>query len=118
VIGRRLLICLYIADFDKQWYKNHINLKQDFFDFCLFAESSGLEKLVKENPSSNFLIDEAPVSDKGFPTKTLAEMSGKISLNQYLWVACQSDKTPSTHDSNLGGNYFKFNYNKLKFSQL
>ena len=74
-----------------------------FDDFCLFAESSELEKLVKENPSSNFLIDEAPVSDESFPTKALAEMSAQISVNNYLWVACQSDKAPNTHHSNLGG---------------
>ncbi len=75
-------------------------------NFCLFSESSDLEKLVKENPLSNFLIDEAPVSDESFPTKALAEMSAEISVNNYLWVACQSDKAPNLHDSNLG-NYFR-----------
>jgi hypothetical protein len=69
----------------------------------LFSESSDLEKLIKENPTSNFLIDEAPVSDESFPTKILAEMSAEISVNNYLWVACQSDKTPHTQDSNLEG---------------
>jgi hypothetical protein len=69
----------------------------------LFSESSDLEKLTKENPSSNFLIDEAPVSDESFPTKTLAKISSEISVNNYLWVACQSDKTPNTQDSNLEG---------------
>jgi hypothetical protein len=84
----------------------------------LFSESSDLEKLVKENPSSNYLIDEAPVSDKSFPTKTLAKMSSQISVNNYLWVACQSDKTPSTQDSNLEGNYLRFNSNIIKHTSF
>ncbi len=87
-----------------------------FYHFCLFAESSDLEKLVKENPSSNYLIDEAPVSDKSFPTKTLAKLSAEISVNNCLWVACQSDKTPSTQDSNLGGKYLRFNSNIVKYT--
>ncbi len=70
----------------------------------MFAEISDLEKLVEENPSSNFFIDEAPVSEENFTTERLAQISKTISKNNYLWIACLSDKPPHKHDSNLAGN--------------
>jgi hypothetical protein len=79
----------------------------------LFAESSGLEKLVEDNPASNFFIDEAPVSEKSFPAESLARMAKKLSTNNYLWIACQSDKVPHKQDSNFEGYNFWLNYNSL-----
>jgi hypothetical protein len=38
-------------------------------NFILFADSLDLEKLVKDNPSANYFIDEAPVSEKASQQK-------------------------------------------------
>ena len=77
----------------------HMEFNQDFF-----AELSDLEKLVENNPESNFFIDEAPVSEENFPTEVLAQISKKVSPNNSLWIACQSDKPPYTENSILAGN--------------
>jgi hypothetical protein len=73
-------------------------------NFVFFADSLDLEKLVKDNPSANYFIDEAPVSEKSLPAETLAEMSKNLSSRNYLWIACQSDKPPYKENSNLDGN--------------
>ena len=77
----------------------HMEFNQDFF-----ADISDLEKLVENNPESNFFIDEAPVSEENFPTEVLAQISKKVSPNNSLWIACQSDKPPYTENSILAGN--------------
>jgi hypothetical protein len=77
----------------------------------LFADPSDLEILVDDNPSSNFLIDEAPVAGEKFLTEILADISKKVSRNNYLWIACQSDKVPHKQDANLAGNYLRLNTN-------
>jgi hypothetical protein len=64
--------------------------------------------LIEENPSSNFFIDEAPVSEDNFQVETLLEISKEVSRNNYLWIACQSDKVPHRKDPNLAGNNFRF----------
>jgi hypothetical protein len=64
--------------------------------------------LVEKNPASNFFIDEAPVSEENFPTEMLAQISKKVSHNNSLWIACQSDKPPYTENSNLAGNIITF----------
>ena len=79
----------------------------------MFPESTDVEKLVLENPSSNFFIDEAPVPEKSFPADTLAKISQNISANNYLWIACQSDKVPHRQDPNLAGNYSIFKLKRL-----
>jgi hypothetical protein len=71
-----------------------------------FAELSDLDKLVENNPSSNFFIDEAPVSEENFPTEMLAKISKNVSPSNSLWIACQSDKPPYRENSVLDGNYF------------
>jgi hypothetical protein len=73
-----------------------------FFPF--FAESSDVKQLVESNPTSNFFIDEAPVSEKNFPAEALAEMSKNLSSSNSLWIACQSDKPPYKENSNFAGN--------------
>ncbi len=73
-----------------------------------FAELSDLEKLVENNPNSNFFIDEAPVSEENFPTEMLAQISKKVSPNNTMWIACQSDKLPYTENSNLAGKITTF----------
>ena len=75
-----------------------------------FAELTDLEKLVENNPASNFFIDEAPVSEENFPTKVLAQISKKVSPNNSLWIACQSDKPPYTEKSILAGNFISTFY--------
>ena len=79
----------------------HMEFNQDFF-----AELSDLEKLVENNPASNFFIDEAPVSEENFPTEVLAQISKKVLPTNSLWIACQSDKPPYRENSVLDGNYF------------
>ncbi len=74
-----------------------------------FAEPSDLGNLVDENLSSNFFIDEAPVAGEKFSTETLADISKKVSRNNYLWIACQSDKAPHKQDANLEGSYLRLN---------
>jgi hypothetical protein len=78
---------------------------------CFFADPSDLEKLVDNNHSSNFFIDEAPVAGEKFSTETLAVISKKVPINHYLWIACQSDKVPHKQDANLEGNYLRLNTN-------
>jgi hypothetical protein len=88
----------------------NITLHKDLSQFC-FAEPSDLEKLVDENLSSNFFIDEAPIAGEKFSAETLADISKKVSRNNYLWIACQSDKVPHKQDANLAGNYLRSNKN-------
>ena len=84
--------------------KNFMNVQHMEFNQDFFAELSDLEKLVENNPASNFFIDEAPVSEENFPTEVLAQISKKVSPNNSLWIACQSDKPPYTENSILAGN--------------
>jgi hypothetical protein len=72
--------------------------------FVCFSESSDVKKLVESNPNSNFFIDEAPVSEENFPAEALALLSKKVSPNNFLWIACQSDKPPYKGNSNFAGN--------------
>ncbi len=83
----------------------------------MFADPSDLKKLVDNNLSSNFFVDEAPVAGEKFSTETLADISKKVSRNNYLWIACQSDKVPHKQDANLEGNYFEIKYKLVKFSR-
>jgi hypothetical protein len=53
---------------------------------------------------SNFFIDEALVSAESFTPESLSQMSTKVSTNNYLWIACQSDKTPYKNNPHLAGN--------------
>jgi hypothetical protein len=84
--------------------KNLMNVQHMEFNQDFFADISDLEKLVENNPASNFFIDEAPVSEENFPTEVLAQISKKVSPNNSLWIACQSDKPPYTENSILAGN--------------
>jgi hypothetical protein len=36
-------------------------------------------------------------------SKAIAEISSKISRDNYLWIACQSDRLPIKTDPNLKG---------------
>ncbi len=102
-----LLRWVYIVTDCYCCYITKTSLDIRIYDF--FAEPSDLEKLVDENPSSNFFIDEAPVAGKIFSIKTLADISKKVSRKNYLWIACQSDKVPHKQDANLAGNYWTLN---------
>ena len=96
----------------------HSCYKVQFKRIIFFAEPSEFEKLVDDNPSSNFFIDEAPVAGEKFSTETLADISKKVSRNNYLWIACQSDKAPHKQDANLEGNYLRLNTNLSNFQRI
>jgi hypothetical protein len=72
-------------------------------NLLIFSESSELVKLVEDNPTSNFFLDEAQVSEKGIPSKTLVDMSKKVSTENYFWIACLSDKPPYKENSIFNG---------------
>jgi hypothetical protein len=90
-----------------------MNVQQMSFNKKIFAEVSGVKKLVENNPASNFFIDEAPISEENFPTEVLAQISKKVSPNNSLWIACQSDKPPYTENSILAGKLITFVFSVL-----
>jgi hypothetical protein len=71
--------------------------------FDLFSESKDLLELVNNNKESHFFLDEVHVSQNQIPSKVLAEISNIISKDNFLWIACQSDRLPTKTDSNLKG---------------
>jgi hypothetical protein len=71
--------------------------------FDLFSESKDLLELVNDNKESHFFLDEVHVSQNQIPSKVLAEISNIISKDNFLWIACQSDRLPTKTDSNLKG---------------
>jgi hypothetical protein len=69
----------------------------------LFSESKDLLEVVNDNKESHFFLDEVHVSQNQVSSKVLAEISNIISKNNFLWIACQSDRLPNKTDSNLKG---------------
>ena len=71
--------------------------------FDLFSESKDLLELVNDNKESNFFLDEVHVSQNQVSSKVIADISNIISKDNFLWIACQSDRLPTKTDSNLKG---------------
>ncbi len=71
--------------------------------FDLFSESKDLLELVNHNKESHFFLDEVHVSQNQVSSKVIAEISNIISKDNFLWIACQSDRLPAKTDSNLKG---------------
>jgi hypothetical protein len=67
------------------------------------SESKDLLQLVNENKESHFFLDEVHMSQYQIPSKVQAEISNIISKDNYLWIACQSDRLPPKTGSNLKG---------------
>jgi hypothetical protein len=55
------------------------------------------------------------VSQNQVSSKVLAEISNTISKDNYLWIACQSDRLPNKTDANLKG---KLVYIRLIFCNV
>ncbi len=60
--------------------------------------------LFNKNQDSHFFLDEVHVSQNQISSKFLAEMSNKMSKENFLCIACQGDRLPSKSDPNLTGN--------------
>jgi hypothetical protein len=60
--------------------------------------------LFNKNQDSHFFLDEVHVSQNQISSKVLADMSNKMSKDNFLWIACQGDRLPSKSDPNLTGN--------------
>ncbi len=66
-----------------------------------------LEEAVYQNPDSHFFMDEVPLGC-GISAEELAEVSEKISPDNCLWLACQSQLHPSSDDLRECGQLFYF----------
>ncbi len=71
--------------------------------FNLFLESKDLLRLAKDNKESHFFLDEVHISQSRVSSKVIAEISNIISMDNFLWIACQSDRLPTKTDANLKG---------------
>ncbi len=69
----------------------------------MFSESKNLLELARDNKDSHFFLDEVHMSQNQVSSKVIAEISSLISQDNFLWVACQSDRLPTKTDSNLKG---------------
>ncbi len=70
---------------------------------CFILGSKDLLDLVKKNPDSHFFLDEVHISANKISPKAIAEISNTVSRDNYLWIACQSDRLPIKTDPNLKG---------------
>jgi hypothetical protein len=70
--------------------------------FSLLASEDLLE-LVNKNQDSHFFLDEVHLATNHISSKVLAEISNRISKDNYLWIACQSDRLPIKSNPNLKG---------------
>jgi hypothetical protein len=70
--------------------------------------------MVTKNQNSHFFLDEVLMSEDEVSSELIAEISDKISKDNYFWIACQSDSTlPSRSNPNLKGKEVSIIYNFL-----
>ncbi len=69
----------------------------------MLSGSKDLLELANDNKESHFFLDEVHVSQIQVSSKVIAEISNIISKDNFLWIACLSDRLPSKADSNLKG---------------
>jgi hypothetical protein len=81
-----------------------ILLKNVFKIYNLDLEEK-VAQAVNENPDSHFFMDEVPLGC-GITAEELAEVSEKISPENFLWLACQSQLHPSSDDLKECGKLF------------
>jgi hypothetical protein len=64
---------------------------------------------MKKHPESHFFMDECPVGINGLQSKELRDLSEKLSEDQFLWIACQTQKSPSSEELKSNGNSHPLN---------
>ncbi len=64
-----------------------------------------IARVVNENPDSHVFMDEVPLG-YGISAEELAKVSEKISPDNFLWLACQSQLHPSSDDLRKCGKLF------------
>jgi hypothetical protein len=64
-----------------------------------------IARVVTDNPDSHFFMDEVPLGF-GISAEELADVSEKVSLDNFLWIACQSQLHPSSDDLRDCGKLF------------
>ncbi len=64
-------------------------------------------RVVNENADSHFFMDEVPLGF-GITAEELGKISEKISQDNCLWLACQSQLHPSSEDLRECGNLYDF----------
>jgi hypothetical protein len=60
-------------------------------------------QLVKDNPDSHLFLDEVDISKEQITPEVLGEISEKLSIDSYMWVACKSDRPPYRENKHLQG---------------
>jgi hypothetical protein len=65
--------------------------------------SKKLADLVKQNPNSDFFLDEIPIGGVEVSPKSLKALAEGINENKHFWIACVSDKNFNKQDKNLSG---------------
>ena len=66
---------------------------------------------MEKHPESHFFMDEYPVGINGLQPKDLKDLSDELSEDQFLWIACQTQKSPPSGDiESIGSHNWNFNY--------
>jgi hypothetical protein len=60
-------------------------------------------QLMKKHPESHFFMDECPVGINGLQPGDLKDLSDELSEDQFLWIACQTQKSPPSEDIESNG---------------
>ena len=63
------------------------------------------KNLFKEHPESHFFMDEFPVGSNGLQPKELKEFSDQLQEDTFLWIACQTQKSPPSEIIKQFGKY-------------
>ncbi len=71
-----------------------------------FLGATELQELVNKNQDCHFFLDEVHLAQNQISSKVLAELSKKVSPDNFLWVASQGDRPPSKTDPNFQGNKY------------
>ena len=61
---------------------------------------------MKENLGFHFFMDEFPVGSNGLKPADLKQLSDELSDDTFLWIACQSQKSPPSKEIEQIGNTF------------
>jgi hypothetical protein len=69
---------------------------------------------MKDNPRCHFFLDEFPVGVNGLNPVDLKKLADKISDEFFLWIACQTQKSPPAKEIERYGSYFSFSSRTIK----
>jgi hypothetical protein len=53
---------------------------------------------MKKYPESHFFMDECPVGTNGLQPKDLKDLSDELTEDKFLWIACQTQKSPPSEE--------------------